>query len=224
MAVIVQRGGVRVVAFQKCGHTSIVNMFLAPAGEPLVRGRSVPHDYALRGDVEAALSWPRPHLTIAFFRNPLQRALSTYEHFIKRTLIHPEESNGGPLSLGRQSFTDLGFHPNMEFKDFILHLRNIDLSADKHLKPQHLSFDEALASVDVYGGQLEQLNTTWPLIVDQYGLDCTKEVAQYNKAEYEQIDIGEARLGLFKQLYATDYRYWEACHFEARAPLSSEYH
>jgi len=214
MAVIAQRDGVRVVAFQKCGHTSIINMFLTPADVPLVRGGAIPDD-AYRGTVEKARSWPEPRLTIAFMRNPLMRAFSAYDHFIIRTQ--------------RASIMALGFTPDMSFTQFITHLGEIDLTADEHLKPQWLSFIEACASLDVYGGQLEQLDTTWPLIVDQYGLDCTKEIPHYNRAERDYMWDTEDRLprsvlAAFKVLYATDYACWNAAHFEAGTSFSSVYH
>lgn len=239
MAVIAQRNGVRVVAFQKCGHTSIINMFLTPADMPLVRGTApaLRSDDAYRGYAEDTQDWPEPELTLAFFRNPLIRALSAYEQFIvrgiQRPLASPVISFGddhvvapGVPSLGRQSFTDLGFTADMEFKDFCLHLRNIDLNADNHLKPQATSYMQAYGNPgQVYSGQLEQLDITWPLLVDQYGLNCTKEVPQYNAAKYETKDrLTGVHLDLFKKLYAQDYRFWEASHFEARAPLSSVCH
>jgi len=226
VAIIAQRNGVRVVAFQKCGSTSIINMFLTPAGMPLIRGtapalntpsvRNTGDEAAAigghRGDAAAAQDWPKPELTIAFFRNPLMRILSAYEHFLVRTVRDP--------------FLELGFTTDMDFPKFCLHLRNIDLSIDNHLKPQIQSYTEASGlPPQVYGGQLEQLDITWPLLVEQYGLDCTLEIPQYNAAEYEtEGRLTGARLDLFKQLYAADYRMWEASHFETRAPISSVCH
>jgi len=245
MAVVAQRDGIRVIAFQKCGHTSIINMFLTPAGMPLARGTApairnssdkTPAPEVYRGDVVAAQSWPEPELTIAFFRNPLGRALSAYEHFIVRTLQYPVDSpvvtpggetKAGIPTLGRQSFTDLGFTPDMDFQAFCSHLRGINLAVDNHLKPQSTSFLEAYGSntTNVHAGQLEQLNTIWPLIVEQYDLDCTLEVPRYNAAKYETENrLDGAYLNQFEALYARDYAFWEAAHFEARAPLSSVCH
>jgi hypothetical protein len=233
MAVVAQRNGVRMIAYQKCGHTSIINMFRTPAGESVQRGRTFDE---LCGTTEDAQDWPKPDTIITFFRHPLLRALSTYEHFLVRGIQHPvnspvisfdgEETKQGKPSLGRQSFTDLGFTADMDFPAFVLHLRNIELCADKHLKPQAISFWEAYdGRASVYAGQLEQLHITWPLIVEQYGLDCTLEIPRYNLAEYEVNDrLSGVRLDMFKDLYLRDYSYWDAAHFETGTPISSVSH
>jgi len=230
VAVVAQRNGVRLIAFQKCGHTSLINMFLTPADMPLVRGDApairnsgdeAAAINAYRGDIVAAQNWPKPDLTIAFFRNPLLRALSAYEHFIVRTL----KVIDGVSTLGRQSFTDLGFTADMDFAAFVLHLRNINLKADNHLKPQSTSFIEAYNDEEVYAGQLEQLDTIWPLIVAQYGLDCTLEIPRYNEAEYiTHKRLSGVRLSMFKELYARDYAFWKASYFEAGTQISSVSH
>ena len=230
MSVVAQRDGVRVVAFNKCGHTSIINMFLTPADKELVRGAAPAIRISnaapvlqevYRGTAMDAQHWPEPELTITFFRNPLQRALSAYEHFIIRTL---DEVDGVP-TLGRESFTKLGFTVGMSWYEFCAHLGKIDLSADDHLKSQAQSFTEVFTGGEVYGGQLEQLSTTWPLIVDQYGLDCTKEVPQYNEAKYDRERmLSTAAYTRFDQLYGADRRYWEAAHFETGTKISPVCH
>jgi hypothetical protein len=223
VAVVAQRDGVRVIAFQKCGHTSIINAFLTPLdaevqrgipGVPLIRnsGDEAAAIGAYRGDVVAAHSWPKPELTIAFFRNPLARALSAYEHFFVRGTL-------------RTQFEELGFKLSMEFPDFALHLRNIDLNADPHLRPQTTSYMAAGLHDNIYAGQLEQIDVTWPLLVDQHNLDCSKQMPRYNAATYETEDrLTGARLLLFEDLYKDDYLLWRAAHFEAGATVSSVCH
>jgi hypothetical protein len=194
-------------------------MFCTPLDQSVVRGAK---SEVLRGSAAEAIDiWPYPALTIAFYRNPLDRALSAYEHFIKRTLVYPEESNGGPLSLGRQNFTDMGFTSDMEFKDFALHLRNVDLELDLHLKPQSNSFDETTThSTRTATYQLEQLDELWPEIVNKHALDCSTEVVSFNAAQYETKDrLSGARLGIFEDMYQDDYERWEDSYHEPGTPL-----
>ena len=233
MAVIAQRNDVRMIAFQKCGHTSIINMFLTPADMSLVRGTAPALGApavrnsgdeaaaidAFRGDAAAAQKWPPPRLTIAFFRNPLMRALSAYQHFIVRTLREELSTQG------QESFLSMGFTADMDFAAFCKHLQTIDLTRDPHITPQALSFNEAYDGEETHAGQLEQLTMIWPLMVDHYGLDCTKEVPRYNEARYMVTEhMSEESVAIIKQLYNTDHKYWEAAYFEARAPFSSVYH
>jgi len=211
------------IAYNKCGHTTIVNTFLTPPGESIERGAPQAYRPAIRvsneeaatvrtyrGSPEAAQEWPEPKVTITFFRNPLARALSAYQHFIVRTL--------------RESFINLGFRADMNFSAFCLHLNNVDLNADNHLKPQCVGFQEVYAGGEVYGGQLEQLYTTWPLLVEQYGLDCTTEVAHFNAAAYNLETLTGIRREMFQKLYADDYALWEAAAFETREAISSVSH
>ena len=227
MAVVAQRDGVRVIAFQKCGHTSIINMFLTAPGDEVVRGAkpavllSGP-DYPPPAKVykgSSAHDWPKADITIAFFRHPLQRTYSTYEHFIIRTLVHPLIS---APSLGRKQFTELGFKANMSIEDFCEHLTTIDLDYDKHLKPQATSFNE-LRTDNVWMGRLENLNEQWPLLVESLRLPCAKEVAHFNAASYESYQPGP-HVQIIEDLYAEDYELWHNASDEARTQISPVRH
>ncbi len=158
MSVLVQRDGVRIVTFQKCGHTSIVNMFQTPKGQEIVRG-TMPAVHMSNDPAPTiykgfdASTWPCPYLTLAFFREPSKRILSTYEHFIVRT------AKVSLATAGRKTFADMGFDLEMTFTEFCGHLQHVDLSLDKHLKPQSKSFFAALTSDKYHTYKLEQLNT-----------------------------------------------------------------
>ena len=213
MAVVAQYEGTRIVAFQKCGHASLINTFLTPAGEVAKLRRGAMLSGALKGTTTEARDWPDPDLTIAFFRHPLERAISAYENFFVRTW--------------RTEFEALGFTPDMSFVQFLSHLTTIDLSVDAHLKPQAISYFEGyLHSAEVYAGRLEQVGITWPLVVEQYNLHCTKNVAHFNTAfyAYDQYILPQIHIAPFRALYADDYALWEAANFEARTPISSECH
>jgi len=225
VAVVAQRNGVRVVAFQKCGHTSIINMFLTPADMSIVRGdapavRNSGDEAAAigayRGSLAVSLNWPKPEFTIAFFREPIRRTLSAYQHFVVRTL----KDIGGVKTLGRRSFTDLGYDADMTFPEFCGHLQYVNLQADNHLRPQ----TEALMVAGygtVFGRQLEELSYEWPILVDFLELDCTKEVATFNAAEYDVTEhLAGNHVAIIEQLYEDDYILWN----EARAPISSVSH
>ena len=150
MAVAAQRGRYRVVAFNKCGHTSIINMFLTPPDQSVVRGAmpavqvssDVPVEQVYKGFAEDVDNWPEPAYTIAFFRQPARRMLSVYQHFIVRTMQKEL------TTAGYTAFTKLGFDASMTFPVFCRHLRSIDLDADLHLKPQVTSLNAAV------GGEL----------------------------------------------------------------------
>ena len=205
MAVVAQWGPVRVVAFNKCGHTSVINMFLTPRGETPVRGRSAVLNSgeeakklgAYRGDLAACKEWPDPELVVAFFREPIRRALSAYQHFIVRT--------------SRKPFQDLGFTADMSFKDFVMHLRKIDLSADAHLEPQFLAFDQATPKntrATLY--RIEDLDLAWPNMVKELGLNCTTEVMHYNQGNYDpyQYITDPEIVEVIDDLYQSDNMVW----------------
>ena len=215
MAVVAQWNGVRVVGFQKCGHTSIINMFLTPVDDSIERGKAAlivnSQDQAAkvgayRGDLAAAQTWPEPHTTIAFFREPIRRLLSAYQHFIVRTTRSP--------------FIDMGFRSGMAFHEFCAHFITVDPTLDNHLKPQNLSFNEALVGrALIY--KLEYLDAIWPQLVEHLGLKCTKEVARFNAAEYDiDTHLQGVHVDWVNIKYADDYNTWCEAR-ETFSPVSS---
>lgn len=232
MSVVAQREARRVITFQKCGHTSVINMFMTPAGQSVARGATpavrisgqpVPEVY--KGFSDAVSHWPPAKVSIAVFRNPFERALSAYQHFIVRTLQSDEvvvgaagtsKKYGGVPTQGRTTFTQLGFDHEMSFSDFVQHLGSIDLCYDKHLKPQAISFREAASGL-VHGIQLEQLHVQWPLLVRAFDLPCTTEVAEFNAADYT-ADSDHWSYALVTQLYADDLKLWEKAHVAEADP------
>ena len=200
-------------AFLKCGHTSIIKMFLTPPGqEPVERGTPAvrisgpdmpipPQIYS--GIEENAPNWPEPLFTVAFFREPIFRAYSAYQHFIVRTLNVVD----GVPTLGRVSFTKLGFTADMSFPEFCEHLCGIDLCTDGHLKPQVTSFNAVVGAGTPYTFRLEHLDTKWATIVDDLVINCTKELAHFNAAA-PRFPIDKHVADLVNTLYAEDYEAW----------------
>ena len=205
MSVIVQRDGIRIITFQKCGHTSIVNMFQTPAGQDIVRG-TTPAVLISGADMPVmykgfdASEWPEPRLTLAFFREPVKRARSAYEHFIVRTA---KAGLVGLATADHESFTKLGFNLKMTFTEFCEHLHHIDLNLDNHLKPQTTSFIAALNGAN-YIYKLEDLSVCWPRLVKELDLPCTTHVVRFNEAKYDTTQQDDS----INQLYADDYDLW----------------
>jgi hypothetical protein len=137
------RFGVQLVAFRKSAHTSIVNTFCSRAGEDVVRGSS---NYGY-DDADTT------SITVAFFRNPLARLVSAYNH-----LVCAEDG----LHSGLQKF---GYQHGMDFGQFIdLTLSIPDNKIDLHLRSQTWQLCEALEhhyTTVVWLGQVEQLPAHW---------------------------------------------------------------
>ena len=211
MSVVIQHKNIRVVTFQKCGHTSIINMFQTPADQAINRGAS-PNVYVSK-DEEAPVfykgtdtdDWPDAEITIAFFRNPLQRAYSAYQHFIIRTLSNELVS---VPSLGRKQFTELGFTAGMTFLEFCEHLKTVDLDYDPHLRPQITSFVAAKSGFDIIN-QLENIHRSWPELVEDFNMSCTKAVVYFNSANYDPWPEDSLEGHIIRSLYDEDYHTWD---------------
>lgn len=219
MAVIAQWNGVRVVAFNKSGHTSLINMFLTPKNAELSRGNKpmvinssdrAKEVGAYRGDINACQSWPKPDAILAFFRDPFRRSLSAYQHFLVRTL----KERDGVRTVGRKSFEDLGFTAGMTFREFVFHLPKIDLNKDAHLEPQFTSLDSATPpDTQVYIYRLEDINDNWAKIVEAHDLSSTTDVANYNTASYDPTPyMFDADVtAIISDLYKADETIWGNC-------------
>jgi hypothetical protein len=208
MTVLAQRDGVRVVAFNKCGHTSIINTFMSTKEDlpnTTDRARALG---GYQGDLTNFQDWPEPEVIVSFLRNPAHRALSAYHHFCVRK--------------ERYKFKELGFEFGMSFPDYVDHLLTVDLTVDAHLAP--FIDDLVTAGGDrVYVlAPLELIGECWPIAMDNVGLaDVPREVLHKNKGGYQaedymRFDLHEKLRGL----YCEDYNLWETIYNEARAEIS----
>lgn len=168
MGQVVQRNGVRLVAFQKCGHTSLINTFVTPPTFTVERGAR--HLEAKHGDSKTVGDWPVPVVTVAFFRNPLARTWSVYNHLVRDNF--------------RDEFSCLGIDQSSPFDQFCEAIVSCDdLSFDNHLKPQVQSFREA-AKGSYWVARLEEAEWKWPRMCRVFQLDCTTKLARFNIADY----------------------------------------
>jgi len=234
MTVLAQRGGVRVVAFNKAGHTSIINSFLTPRKKKIMRGGTpallntsdeASHIGGYRGDLTNCHEWPKPEIIVSFIRNPVRRALSAYQHFMVRKIT---KSADGTQTFGRQSFADLGFVIGMTFPQFCEHLATVDLLVDAHLRPQVSDLAEAGALAECNSfiiAPLEKFDTIWPLVMSELNVDCPLQPAHMNAGKYHPDEFlhGDAD-DILKELYSEDWNLWEVITHETRETFSAVGH
>lgn len=143
MIITCERFNIRLVAFRKSAHTSIVNTFCTRSGEEVARGASAPSDFKDRGNAS---------ITVAFFRHPLARLVSAYEQMV----------NGAELHAGLAMW---GYEHEMDFADFVrLTLAIPDKEIDLHLASQSYQLCLALEEHNteiIWIGLVEQLPTHW---------------------------------------------------------------
>lgn len=166
MIITKQRQNVRLVAFRKSAHTSIVNTFCTLAGEEVERGAGAG---VFRDENTATI-------TVTFFRNPLARLVSAYNHLV---VSEPESS-----------LTKWGYHPRMGFAEFIRLTVSIpDDKLDLHLQSQCRQLCEALEqhmTHMVWIGQVELLMTHWTEMKNVTDLQDTPVIpANFNAKEYK---------------------------------------
>jgi hypothetical protein len=232
---IAQRDGVRVVGFRKCGHTSIINTFCTLRNEFLASAlpstpwskepgdkstpleirqnynRRTQHAGALRGYLDSAEHWPKPHTVIVFIRDPARRALSAYQHFIVRTV--------------RENFLALGFTPDMSFAQYCKHLKTVDLAKDLHIEPYY----DQLAATGTEDSRfllapLELISEVWPAFVNDLGLDDVPlGVWRQNNGGYQAAEFLTDELTDYirDEVYSQDYSLWQTVYNETRATLPS---
>jgi hypothetical protein len=208
MTALAQRDGVRVVAFNKCGHTSIINTFMSPR-----EGFQNPQPATIASSEIAKVdgyrcnllddewrSWPEPEFIVSFLRDPVQRIISAHQHFCVRK--------------ERYKFKELGFKFGMSFPEFVDHLLTVDISADPHLSPCiddlfTVSGDDKHCIL----APLENIQEAWPQIMAVVGLvDVPREVYHKNKGEYDlrTTSYGQDLHDKIRELYREDYALWEA--------------
>jgi hypothetical protein len=188
------------VSFNKSGNTSITTTFAA--GLDVLRG--VDTD-----------GWPEPFVTLAYFRHPLARLASVYNYFFelpRRVALKSSYVQPTPF---RESFENMGFNKDMTFEDFCDHIieRSTSmLSEDLHLKRQSESFREHMGNpVDIWIGRLDEINVTWPQMVDTWGLECCRGISQHNRQTYSWTEMYEDipdKAALLEYIYKDDYAVW----------------
>lgn len=213
MTLLAQRDGVRVVAFQKCGHTSIINTFLQRREgfvnpEPaVITQTNWAHD-GVRGYPEQAVDWPEPRLLIAVIRSPLRRALSAYMHFMQRK--------------ERDNLTRLGFKFGCGLNQYVNHLKTVDLREDQHIAPY--AFDVVDATNDKYPTiviPLELIDVMWPIVIAKEGLyDVPLKPWHKNPGHYNYEDVMTPYAeSVLSEIYSKDCNLWEAVYDEARTAI-----
>ncbi len=178
MSHCIQRHCVRIVAFNKCGHASIVNAFTAAPGEKPSRGPNSLQNISQIGDYKAAQKWAEPIVTLAYFRHPLARVASVWNRLMNNTWY--------------VSFASHGFEKGMTFKAFCLHLLTLNVPEeceyrplDPHLKPQYESFRDCRGWLnDTYIMRLDEISYAWPQMVRTWDLDCTANILHLNRGDY----------------------------------------
>ncbi len=215
MSVVVQRNGVRIVAFNKSGNTSIVNTFQCPFGGTPQRG--VRNLEVLKAP--SSSDFPEPIVTIAYFRHPLARLASVYNYFFelpRREVIETDSMAKVQPTEFRVNFKVLGFRADMNFEDFCEQIiaKKDRLHEDLHIKKQSESFiaDRGLA-VDTWIARLDELSTVWSQMVSTFHLDCSTRIAHFNNqvgyswvAMYQDIPVVTK---LLLELYHDDHRIWQ---------------
>jgi hypothetical protein len=199
---VLQRDGVRICAFNKSAHTSIVNAFCTDAGQAINRGSNTgANEKVLRGRGKNRLAWPEPDHTYVFIRHPLARTVSAWNHL--------NQANETPV-YGR--FRKLGFVPGCPFPEFVAHLTTFfpnDIE-DEHLRPQTLQAAEALPNCPPPTVvRTEQLDIEWPRMVQRTGLTCTTEIPHFNS--HETLEAFDRDYTMATQLigfYNADYLAW----------------
>ncbi len=172
MSHCLQRNSVRIVAFNKCGHATIINSFNTAPGEKPHRGENALAEFTLKGDYKKAQIWDSPIVTLAYFRHPLARVASVWNKLMRDTWY--------------TSFAQYGFVKGMTFPEFCNHLLDLDReSLDPHLRPQAESFRECRG----WGGdtciyRLDEMGTAWAQMVRTWDLDCTTNIVHMNRADY----------------------------------------
>jgi hypothetical protein len=226
MSIVAQRDGVRVIAFRKCGHTSIINTFMstpedkAPsnsaAGPVVVNSTDkVKALNAYRGMIPAQEDWPEPDIILSFLRNPVTRALSAYQHFFIR--------NPGFRGMSfRESLLAAGFTEDMSFEDYVAHLETLTLDEDPHIKPQYPDLEAAGGSDYEYVvAPLEMIDVCWPLMMAEFDVNCPMQVLHENRGGYDPESYLTPDLTQrLKVLYSNDYGLWEVIYNETRKTIS----
>jgi hypothetical protein len=181
-----------VIAFNKCGHTSIINTFQTASIEPNVRrGLGALRAKTQRKDFDSAI------VNVGFFRHPVARIASVYHYFYIATDW-------------RVALEALGFNKDMLFPEFIEQLEVVDLSKDAHLKPQHKSWMEsAQRHAPNWIERLEDIEKVWPDVVKTLKMGCTTSVAHFNSSNsYNAVEFTSDTMLRITKLYEHDMKIW----------------
>jgi len=158
----------------------------------------------LVGNSHKAKDWPEPVVTIAYFRHPLARLASVWNHLIRDSWY--------------TSFKELEFTRDMTFPEFCIHLLSIrDEFLDPHLEQQDINFRACRAWLgDTHIYRLDEIDTSWPQMCRTWDLDCTSQVAHMNRRDYPD---GKPWTALYEQcpelifklkdMYRHDLQIWQ---------------
>jgi len=202
MSHVLQRDGVRIIAFNKCGHTSVVNTFKCKRGDVVNRGHQGLE--VLQGKPGDVQDWPQAAVTVAYFRHPLARIASVYMNLVVKTF--------------RENFSQIGMHAHMTFQDFCeTLLENSDwLVNDDHLAPQYDNYQTAADGTSEYVSRLEEISMRWPLMVQAFSMDCTTQIAYFNRGDYKWPLMyhrhSKPLVNALLSLYGLDYATWRDCY------------
>jgi hypothetical protein len=204
------------VGFNKCGHTSAINTFVAslnhtdppPQRVKVINSADVAAlTGSVRGDLTNFQDWPEPHTIVALIRSPITRIVSAYHHLMVRTQ--------------RYNFIDLGFQPGCSFDEFLDHLATIDLTKDAHTASY--GPDLLTAGADKHKTiiiPLEEIDTAWPAVLTRLGMDdVPTEMWHKNKSPESYEFPNYPQFKKIHDVYLNDYNLWEYVLDETRASL-----
>lgn len=210
MTHVYQRHGVRMVSFNKAGHKSIVQSFMS---EPGNADSQKMVGQTLRGgmrptSVQPWHKWPTAIVALAYFRHPLARVASVWNHLFR------ERAGYTPLE-------KFGFTEGMIFREFVEHLLSLEENNDMdlHLMPQMRAFDRcATNAVAAQFYRLDEIETVWPQMCTTWGLQCRRDPLHLNSRR-DNYPGGKPWTHLWKGLepeatelinglYADDYNAW----------------
>jgi hypothetical protein len=172
----VQRNGVRLVAFNKSGHTSLIASFMTPPTVTVTSGKRPLEDETLRGGSTFAVrDWPLPLVNIAFFRHPLKRLFSAWNHLTQQHLYGP--------------FKAIGIKRHVTWPDFAEEISSYlwqHTKPDPHVESQYAMF---LRVCDIKAPnlffRLESSADNWERMVEWYDLDCVLRPQILNANGYD---------------------------------------
>ena len=209
MTHILQKDAFRLIAFNKCGHKSIVRSFSqAPGGQSLdgVKRTGL-------GSKRMNRDLPNALVTAAFIRHPFARLASVYNHLFT-------VRSGYPIIFG----TD--FTEDMSFPDFckgVVALVDPN-TIDFHIRPQMVCF---LQCVEQMGQtrfstqhfyKLDGLRRRWSEMCFLYDLKCTRQVHWENDRSdaypvpWTQMfhEVNDPTMDALRDLYLADLKAWSA--------------
>lgn len=205
-----QRVGVRLITFNKSGHTALNATFMTPPHQSIGGGKRNLQDETLRGGHGAAqVDWPIPVVNVAVLRNPLSRLYSAWNHLTQNHLYKP--------------FGNIGLYQGMPWKDFladmVVYLEK-EPTPDPHVEPQMRAFKR----LSDYRAEnlflrLENIDQGWSNMCLWYGLDCQHRPIVMNNTDYAaKTPWGEMYRDMpvelrhrYNRVFEDDLHHWHYC-------------